>query len=50
MNELSRDDSLRCVVLRGAGDKAFSAGADIAAFEAERGTEERGGRLRSRAG
>ncbi|MFL5257394.1 MAG: enoyl-CoA hydratase/isomerase family protein [Rhodopila sp.] len=41
MEELSRDDSLRCVVLRGAGDKAFSAGADIGAFEAERGTEEK---------
>lgn len=41
MDELSADDSLRCVVLRGAGDKAFSAGADISAFETERGTEER---------
>ena len=41
MNELSRDDSLRCVILRGAGEKAFSAGADIGAFEKERGTEER---------
>jgi enoyl-CoA hydratase/carnithine racemase len=41
MLELSADDSLRCVVLRGAGDKAFSAGADIGAFAAERGTEER---------
>lgn len=41
MNQLSADDSLRCVVLRGAGDKAFSAGADIGAFETERGTEER---------
>lgn len=41
MEHLSADDDLRCVVLRGAGDKAFSAGADIGAFEAERGTEER---------
>ena len=41
MDSLSADDSLRCVVLRGAGDKAFCAGADIAAFEQERGTEER---------
>ncbi len=41
MDELSRDDALRCVVLRGAGDKAFSAGADIGAFEQERGTDER---------
>ena len=33
---LSADDAVRCVVLRGAGDKAFAAGADIAAFESER--------------
>ncbi len=30
MGELGADDSLRCVVLRGDGDKAFAAGADIA--------------------
>ena len=41
MQQLSADDELRCVVLRGAGDKAFSAGADIGAFPAERGTDER---------
>ncbi|WP_158926481.1 enoyl-CoA hydratase/isomerase family protein [Acidisphaera sp. S103] len=41
MDQLSADDDLRCVVLRGAGDKAFSAGADIGAFAVERGTEER---------
>jgi enoyl-CoA hydratase/carnithine racemase len=41
MQELSADDDLRCVVLRGAGEKAFCAGADIAAFAAERGTDER---------
>jgi enoyl-CoA hydratase len=33
---LSADDDIRCIVLRGAGDKAFAAGADIAAFETER--------------
>jgi enoyl-CoA hydratase/carnithine racemase len=33
---LSADDDVRCVVLRGAGDKAFAAGADIAAFATER--------------
>jgi enoyl-CoA hydratase/carnithine racemase len=38
MEALSADDDLRCVVLRGAGNKAFSAGADISAFAAERGT------------
>jgi enoyl-CoA hydratase len=41
MQQLAADDDLRCVVLRGAGDKAFSAGADIGAFPAERGSEER---------
>src|SRR5919198_565853 len=34
--DLSADDSIRCIVLRGAGDKAFAAGADIAVFETER--------------
>lgn len=34
--ELHRDEQLRCIVLRGAGDKAFAAGADIASFEKER--------------
>ena len=33
---LSKDDMLRCVVLRGAGDKAFAAGADISEFETVR--------------
>ena len=41
MEQLSADDDLRCVVLRGAGEKAFSAGADIGAFAVERGTAER---------
>ncbi|MBN8875206.1 MAG: enoyl-CoA hydratase/isomerase family protein [Rhodospirillales bacterium] len=41
MEALSRDDELRCVVLRGAGTRAFSAGADISAFAAERGTPEK---------
>lgn len=36
MRELSADDALRCVVLRGAGEKAFAAGADIAEFAHER--------------
>ena len=36
MHELSADDTLRCLVLRGAGDKAFAAGADIAEFAHER--------------
>jgi enoyl-CoA hydratase/carnithine racemase len=29
---LSADDGLRCVILRGAGDKSFAAGADVAEF------------------
>jgi enoyl-CoA hydratase/carnithine racemase len=33
---LDADESLRCVILRGAGDEAFAAGADIAEFERER--------------
>jgi len=36
MDALSADDALRCVVLRGAGDEAFAAGADIAEFATER--------------
>jgi enoyl-CoA hydratase len=33
---LSADDSLRCVIVRGAGDRAFSPGNDISEFETER--------------
>ena len=36
MQELDSDASLRCIVLRGAGDRAFAAGADISEFHAER--------------
>jgi enoyl-CoA hydratase/carnithine racemase len=36
LRRLSADDALRCIVVRGAGDKAFAAGADIAEFAAER--------------
>ncbi len=42
MNELSADDDLRCVVVRGAGDKAFAAGADIAEFATARDNIEQG--------
>ncbi|MCW9035860.1 MAG: enoyl-CoA hydratase/isomerase family protein, partial [Rhodospirillales bacterium] len=41
MNELSADESLRCVVVRGAGEEAFAAGADISEFETERDTPEK---------
>ena len=36
MAELDNDQDVRCVVLRGAGDKAMGPGADIAEFETER--------------
>lgn len=36
MRALSDEDTPRCVVVRGAGDKAFAAGADIAEFATER--------------
>ncbi|MEO8718556.1 MAG: enoyl-CoA hydratase-related protein [Burkholderiales bacterium] len=32
MRELNADDTVRCIVLRGAGRKAFAAGADISEF------------------
>jgi enoyl-CoA hydratase/carnithine racemase len=38
MEECDRDGDLRCVVLRGAGGRAFSVGADISEFEATRST------------
>ena len=34
--ELGEDPSVRCIVLRGAGDIAFAAGADISEFESNR--------------
>jgi enoyl-CoA hydratase len=36
IDALSADDTLRCVILRGAGEKAFSPGNDIAEFATER--------------
>ena len=38
---LEADDSVRAIVLRGAGEKAFAPGADIGEFEAERGNSAR---------
>ena len=40
MEDFAKDDSLRCVVLTGAGEKAFVSGADISRFGAERSNEE----------
>jgi enoyl-CoA hydratase len=39
-DELSADDSVRCIVLRGAGEKAFSPGNDIGEFETDRSNVE----------
>ena len=39
VKRLSADDTLRCIVLRGAGEKAFSPGNDIAEFATERATK-----------
>src|SRR5258707_12534783 len=36
IRELDADKALRCIVIRGAGDKAFAAGADISEFETTR--------------
>jgi len=36
IGELSDDDSVRCIVVRGAGEKAFSPGNDIAEFATQR--------------
>lgn len=38
---LSDDDALRCVIIRGAGGAAFSAGSDIASFDAVYGDADR---------
>ncbi len=40
MEELSLADDLRCIVIRGAGDEAFAAGADISEFPTERSNAE----------
>ena len=38
--QLDAEDSLRCIVIRGAGDEAFAAGADIAEFATVRNSAE----------
>ncbi len=40
MAELSADDDLRCIVIRGAGDKSFAPGNDIGEFANERSNVE----------
>jgi enoyl-CoA hydratase len=44
MKTLSAEDGLRCIVLRGAGEQAFAAGADIAEFAHVRDNVEQGKR------
>ena len=44
MGTLSADEGLRCIVLRGAGEQAFAAGADIAEFAHVRDNVEQGKR------
>ncbi|MBI4207664.1 MAG: enoyl-CoA hydratase/isomerase family protein [Betaproteobacteria bacterium] len=44
MNSLAADEDLRCIVLRGAGEEAFAAGADIAEFAQVRDNIEQGKR------
>ena len=44
MGALSADDGVRCIVLRGAGERAFAAGADIAEFAAVRDNVDQGKR------
>jgi len=41
-DELHADDELRCIVIRGAGTKAFAPGNDIAEFQTERANVEQG--------
>src|SRR5438067_4676186 len=40
MRNLSADDKLRCVILRGAGHEAFASGADVSEFSTVRGNSE----------
>ncbi len=42
MRALSADETVRCVILRGAGGKSFAPGNDIAEFETERSSFEQG--------
>ncbi|MDA0996701.1 MAG: enoyl-CoA hydratase-related protein [Proteobacteria bacterium] len=42
MAELDVDDTLRCVIVTGSGDKAFAAGADISEFPRLRATADQG--------
>ena len=47
-DELNADPSLRCVIMKGAGGRAFSVGADISEFEENRSSVERARRYGGR--
>ena len=40
LEDFARDDAIRVVIVRGAGDKAFTSGGDISRFDARRSTVE----------
>ena len=40
MTEISADDTVRCLIVRGAGEQSFSPGNDISAFETDRSNAE----------
>ena len=42
LDDFECDQSVRVIVMKGAGDKAFVSGADISQFEERRATEEQG--------
>jgi enoyl-CoA hydratase len=46
--ELDRDEGLRCVILAGSGERAFSVGADISEFEDNRSTIDKARRYHER--
>jgi enoyl-CoA hydratase len=46
--ELDADERLRCIILAGAGDRAFSVGADISEFEENRSTLDKARRYHER--
>ena len=46
--ELDADEGLRCVIMAGAGERAFSVGADISEFEQNRSTIEKARRYHER--
>jgi len=41
LDELGANHNLRCLIIKGAGDAAFCAGADISGFESERSTRQK---------